>query len=708
MRALEERRRYFIAHGATSADHSHADVRTDPLEPAEAARIYRAALAGAATAGEATAFRRHMLAEMARMSCDDGLVMTLHPGVRRNHHRPTYERFGPDTGHDIPIRIEFTDALRPLLERFGTHPGFHLVAFTVDETVWSRELAPLAGFYPSVYVGRAVVVPRRPRRHPALSRRGDRDGRLLADIGLRRRHPGVLLDPRPARHVPPRRRRASSRGWWPSTGSTRTRPPRPRSTSSPTARPRCSSCERPDGCHERRARAAPPRRCGSCTWGSATSSAPTSAGTPSTPPDAADWGIAAFTGRQPAAWSSELNEQEGLYTLCHARADADRFEVLGSLSRAHAAADHDAWLRYFEAPELCRGHDHGDRGRVPPRRRRRPRHRPPRGPGRHRGAAQRPHRGRCAPLPRAWSPGSRPGGGPARARWRSCPATTRPATARWPSGSSATWPELVDADLAAWLEDSVAVVTTMVDRITPRAAPEDVRTVLEATGLRRPLPGRHRAVSRVGAQRDVPGRAARAGRTPARRSPTTSTPYEQRKLWLLNGAHSLLAYAGSIRGHATVAGAVADETCRSWLEEWWAVASPHLDQPAADIAAYRAALLERFANARMRDRLDRIAADGSQKLPIRILPVLRAERAAGRLPAGATRVLAAWICHLRGARRAGQRRAGHEVVPLAAGPLGMAVPRVLGWLDSGARRRRRRGGDYRRAEQEVRPAGAVR
>ena len=149
VRALEERRRYFIAHGAVSADHSHADVRTYPLQPDEAARIYRAALAG----GEAVAFRRHMLAEMARMSCDDGLVMTLHPGVSRNHHRATYERFGPDTGHDIPIRVEFTDALRPLLERFGTYTGFHLVAFTVDETVWSRELAPLAGFYPAVYVG---------------------------------------------------------------------------------------------------------------------------------------------------------------------------------------------------------------------------------------------------------------------------------------------------------------------------------------------------------------------------------------------------------------------------------------------------------------------------------------------------------------------------------------------------------------------------
>jgi glucuronate isomerase len=151
--ALEQRRRHFLAHGATSADHSHTDVRTDPLDPAEAARIYGAALAGRATGAEAVAFRRHMLSEMARMSCDDGLVMTLHPAVRRGHHAPTAARFGADTGHDIPIQVEYTDALRPLLERYGTHPGFHLIVFTLDETVWSRELAPLAGFYPSVYVG---------------------------------------------------------------------------------------------------------------------------------------------------------------------------------------------------------------------------------------------------------------------------------------------------------------------------------------------------------------------------------------------------------------------------------------------------------------------------------------------------------------------------------------------------------------------------
>lgn len=151
--ALEARRRYFVAHGAVSADHSHPDVGTDPLTPAEAGRIYAAALTGAASEPETIAFRRHMLGEMARMSCDDGLVMTLHPGVRRGHHTATARAFGADTGHDIPIAVELTDALRPLLERYGTHPNLHLVLFTLDETVFSREMAPLAGFYPSVYVG---------------------------------------------------------------------------------------------------------------------------------------------------------------------------------------------------------------------------------------------------------------------------------------------------------------------------------------------------------------------------------------------------------------------------------------------------------------------------------------------------------------------------------------------------------------------------
>lgn len=151
--ALEARRRYFVEHGAVSSDHSHLDIGTEPMDGSDARRVHTLALRGEATPAEALAYRRHLLLEMARMACDDGLVMTLHPGSLRGHHAPTTGRFGADTGHDIPVTAEYTRALRPLLERYGTHPGFHLVLFTLDATVFSRELAPLAGFYPSVFVG---------------------------------------------------------------------------------------------------------------------------------------------------------------------------------------------------------------------------------------------------------------------------------------------------------------------------------------------------------------------------------------------------------------------------------------------------------------------------------------------------------------------------------------------------------------------------
>ncbi|MGW0231816.1 glucuronate isomerase [Actinopolymorpha singaporensis] len=151
--ALEQRRAYFKRNGATATDHGHADAGSEPLEPAEASRIYAAALTGAATPEEATAFRRHMFTEMARMASEDGLVMQVHPGVLRDHHTGTFDRYGRDVGGDIPMTTEYTRSLRPLLERYGTHPNFRMVLFTVDEDVFSREIAPLAGFYPSVFVG---------------------------------------------------------------------------------------------------------------------------------------------------------------------------------------------------------------------------------------------------------------------------------------------------------------------------------------------------------------------------------------------------------------------------------------------------------------------------------------------------------------------------------------------------------------------------
>ncbi|WEG10749.1 glucuronate isomerase [Microbacterium horticulturae] len=153
VQALRDRRAYFIEHGAVSADHGVLEPYTTDLDPATAQDLFAQALKGALDARSARELRGHMLFQAAKMSVDDGLVMTVHPGVRRNHHRPTFDAFGPDTGHDIPVRTEYTENLRPLLEAFGTEKNLHLVLFTVDETSFSREIAPLAGFYPSLYIG---------------------------------------------------------------------------------------------------------------------------------------------------------------------------------------------------------------------------------------------------------------------------------------------------------------------------------------------------------------------------------------------------------------------------------------------------------------------------------------------------------------------------------------------------------------------------
>lgn len=151
--ALEQRRGFFREHGATATDHGVMHLDTRRLDIGDARRIFAAVLRGEATGAERVAFAAHMLDEMARMTCEDGLVMQLHPWVLRDHHGPTFQALGPNVGADIPVQAEYTNALRPLLERYGTHPRFRLVVYTIDETTLSRELAPLAGFYPSVYLG---------------------------------------------------------------------------------------------------------------------------------------------------------------------------------------------------------------------------------------------------------------------------------------------------------------------------------------------------------------------------------------------------------------------------------------------------------------------------------------------------------------------------------------------------------------------------
>ena len=123
------------------------------MEPAEAERLHARALHGPLEPAAAAAYRRDMLYRQGLESAEDGLVMQLHAGVLRNHHRPTWETYGPDTGHDIPIPTDHVRGLRPLLDAVGTSLTFRMVLFTVDETAFSREIAPLAGFYPSVFVG---------------------------------------------------------------------------------------------------------------------------------------------------------------------------------------------------------------------------------------------------------------------------------------------------------------------------------------------------------------------------------------------------------------------------------------------------------------------------------------------------------------------------------------------------------------------------
>jgi len=151
--ALESRREFFRSLGATATDHGVHSPRAEELTPAGADAIFQRARRSQANAADAERFTAHLLMELARMSVEDGLVMQLHPGSFRNHNGPLFDRFGPDMGCDIPVVTEYTRNLRPLLEKYGSHPNLTLVLFTLDESTYSRELAPLAGHYPAVRLG---------------------------------------------------------------------------------------------------------------------------------------------------------------------------------------------------------------------------------------------------------------------------------------------------------------------------------------------------------------------------------------------------------------------------------------------------------------------------------------------------------------------------------------------------------------------------
>ena len=393
-------------------------------------------------------------------------------------------------------------------------------------------------------------------------------------------------------------------------------------------------------------------------------------------PDAAQWGIAAFTGRSPHL-ADALQEQDGLFTLGTRGADGDHFEVITSVAATHPARDHAAWLRYLADPQVVlvtltvteAGYSRGPDGGLA---------------GTDQVAADLV--ALLADLSALVStvPFRLVAGLAARRAGGAGPLTVVPCD-NLPDNGAATArvvreaARLVDPGLAGWIDDNVSYVTTMVDRITPEPTADDVASVAALTGVSDSSP----VVTEPFSEWVLSGTFS-AGRPRWEAAGATFTedvrPFEARKLGLLNGAHSLLAYGGLLRGHTTVADAIGDPGCLAWVEQWWDEASTHLTLPADDIVAYRTALLARFGNPTMRHRLDQIAADGSQKLPVRILPTIRAERAAGRLPQGGARVLAAWIAHLRAGTSVTDVRAP-ELVGLAAGSLDKAVPRLLDELD---------------------------
>ena len=155
LNALRDRRGYFRARGATATDHGHPSPRTADLSGTESAALYQKVLSGSASTEDADLFRAQMLTEMAAMSVEDGMVMQIHPGSFRNHNRVLFDRYGRDMGADIPMQTSYVAALKPMLDRFGNNPRLSVILFTLDETAYSRELAPLAGHYPSLKLGPA-------------------------------------------------------------------------------------------------------------------------------------------------------------------------------------------------------------------------------------------------------------------------------------------------------------------------------------------------------------------------------------------------------------------------------------------------------------------------------------------------------------------------------------------------------------------------
>jgi fructuronate reductase len=359
--------------------------------------------------------------------------------------------------------------------------------------------------------------------------------------------------------------------------------------------------------------------------------------------DAADWGIAAFTGRRPDA-ALALAGQDGLYTLVERADSGDSFTVVGSIAEAVDGADVKRLAELVSAPATAiitltiteAAYRLGTDGRLD--------------------ATASDVVSDLALLASGGHPATPLGrlvfalaarraaeAGPVAVVCCDNLSDNGTVARNAVAGLAEAW----DGGLAAWIAANVSFVSTSVDRITPRTTEEDIAAVATACGYRDTSPVVAEPFANWVLSGDFPAGRPRwedAGAVFV----DNIEPYENRKLWLLNGAHSLLAYAGQLRGHTTVAQALADPLCLEAVEHFWDEAEANLTGAGAggadlQIPAYRKALLDRFGNARIAHHLAQIAMDGSTKLRMRAVPVLLAEMSQGRSGAAAALMIAAWM-----------------------------------------------------------------
>ncbi|RFA11048.1 hypothetical protein B7R54_02100 [Subtercola boreus] len=372
--------------------------------------------------------------------------------------------------------------------------------------------------------------------------------------------------------------------------------------------------------------------------------------------EGSEWGIAAFTGRSPAA-AEDLQPQGGLFTLIERDDDGDRAEVVGSIVEARNGADLTRFIELLSATQTAiitiTVTEAGYRMRD--------------------GLPDETDHELCAD--REWLVGNLAGadqpdpalGGPvttmgrlvfgldARRRANAgpiaiVPCDNMPANGYLVQRAIGVLAAEVSRELTDWIAANVSFVSTSVDRITPHTMPTDLLIASELTGWRDNATVVTEPFSDWVLSGEFP-----AGRPAWERSGALFVddlePFENRKLWLLNGAHSLLAYAGMLRGHETVAQAMTDQVCRAWVGTFWDEAVRHLPAHGLDLDGYRSALVRRFTNTRIEHRLSQISGEGVLKLRVRIVPTLLAERADG-LDAGASiRAIGSWVALvLSGAR----------------------------------------------------------